>query len=193
MLLTEAHILLGGAPFLNAHAPTVGHILSSTVARVRPRGAALVASTMESLLRNYPAEGAALLSSCGAWGPLLESCAASHAGVPRCETDRVVGHHLTAVARACAAAPGILDAHLPVAAGRERPQFGPRGLVDLYLSRVDGAGHGPLGAPRRKLWVAFLVSLLPPSQAPRGLSDAAVKEMDRLVDACVDVLTELDG
>lgn len=60
--------------------------------------------------------------------------------------------------------------------------------MDLFFRLFDSAGYGSSGRIRRKLWALFIVSLMPPTQSI--FSQYILKEIDQVVNICVDVLTE---
>lgn len=175
MRVTEHYIMLGGATFLNDHAGTVQMVLSNLIGEVNPRGTAYVFLVVEALLRCFPAEGGALLQSCGACNALLLACGSSFFEEEKCEPDRAIVLYLTSLARVVLSAPEALQLPLTLPSGAV---FGEGELVSLYLRKFQVAGNGAHGLLFQKLWALLLLSFYPPCRSPR--SDAVLRESNAI-------------
>ena len=198
MMILESYIFLGGTMFLTSYAQLVNAMFLRTIGEVKGLAAPYVALPLEALLRKYPREGTALLSGSGGILCRIASlCAAVREGGDETESDLAMVHWLTALARAILADKDAVEAAL-ASTGRQggAPPITGADIVKLYLELFDGAGRGGGGGKRRrKLWVATLVSLLPPpgDGTITVWCDATLKDMDVFLDMCVDVLVEIHG
>jgi hypothetical protein len=201
MQLVEAYVVVGGGPFLDAHAAAVTSLFNATVAEVSPRGAAYVAAAIETVLRRFPAEGADMLRQGGVLAKVLVAAVESDAddrgggsgsgvgGAPSMSDHTVLAHYLSLLARVALTAPDHLRAllHNPGFTDGSPPQVLARllQLVDLMLTRFGcvGGACDPAGPWRRKLVALALVSLLP--------ADLQVlQRLDAVLSVCLDVLAK---
>eukprot|EP00752_Nemacystus_decipiens_P012244 g10853.t1 len=210
MLILEAHVVVGGTVFLQAHGPLVCTCFCRVVGQVKPKGAAFVSRALETLLRKFPVEASTMLADGGVLKQVAEACLAgvSDGGDSAREPDLVIVQHLTVLCRVLLAAPEVLRGVLQHLADSNKPTATPGaggniGIVgngdgspsanpDWLLAEVvgqmtglfDSAGFSAAGVWRRRLWAMALLKLLP------SANSGVVKNLDQIVNICVDVLTE---
>jgi len=185
MALTEAYIAMGGAQFLETHVQAVVQAFSLTVGEVKPKAVVFVTQAIETLLRRFPADGAAMLREGGILGKLLEPCLSTEASAANGMTL-----HLAVLARVMFTAPEQMQAFLsapPISDGSADQVLGRvLQLVDLWLGNFDTLGAiSSAGSWHRKLVTLALVSLMP-------ASPGMFSRLDQVLDKCIDVLSEIE-
>ena len=190
MQLLESYVVLGAGAFLDTHAGLVTALFEATVDDVSPLGANHVARAIETLLRRFPVEGAAMLRQGGVLTKLMQTSFAvdDASGVRGLNEITVKVLYLSLLARVMFTAPdqmALLLSTPPLTDGSPQQVLGCMvQLVDLWIKRFDAVGTAShSGTWGRKLVALALVSLLP--------SDPQVlQRLHDIVNICVDVIFE---
>ncbi|CAM9383693.1 unnamed protein product [Ectocarpus sp. 4 AP-2014] len=212
MLILEAHVVIGGTVFLQAHGPLVCTCFCRVVGKasqsVKPKGAAFVSRALESVLRKFPVEASRMLDDGGVIRQVAEACLVGvNDGIDSSrEPDLVIVQHITVLCRqdlVLLGAPATLRGALQHLAdshpGRSEnstnggtsdanptanPDWLLAELVGQMTALFDSAGYSEAGVWRRRLWAVALLKLLP------SANSGVIKNLDQIVNICVDVLTE---
>jgi hypothetical protein len=190
MQLLESYVILGAGSFLDTHAGLVTSLFEVTVDDVSPLGANYVARAIETVLRRFPVEGAAMLRQGGVLAKLLQTSfvADDTSGARGLNEITVKVLYLSLLARVMFTAPDQMASLLatpPLTDGSSQQVLGCMlQLVDLWIRRFDAVGTAsPSGTWGRKLVALALVSLLP--------SDPQVlQRLHDIINICVDVIFE---
>ncbi|CAM9115051.1 unnamed protein product [Ectocarpus fasciculatus] len=106
MLILEAHVVIGGTVFLQAHGPLVCTCFCRVVGQasqscchdyVKPKGAAFVSRAIESVLRKFPVEASRMLDDGGVLRQVAEAClvGVDNGRDSSREPDLVIVQHIT--------------------------------------------------------------------------------------------------
>ena len=158
-----------------------------------------MADALETLLRRFPSEAAAMLLRGGVLAKLLVTAVeldesdrggagGGIGGPPPAMDDQIMVHYIGLLARVMLTAPdqmGLLLASPGVSDGSPaQVQARLMQLVDLWLKRFDALATSSSAGPwKRKLVALALVSLLP-------TDPALLQRLDLILSVCVDVLAE---